>query len=141
MDVLTSEQRSRNMRAIKAKGTKIENVLSKALWNRGYRFRRNDKTIYGKPDISIKKYKIAVFCDSEFWHGKDWGKQKHRIGTNQEFWINKIGRNIARDKDVNAFLTSNDWKVLRFWGDDIRKSLDQCVDSIVKVIEEKKKVC
>lgn len=66
MDKLTPEQRRKNMQAVKSKGSKIEVLLMKALWHKGYRYRKNDKTVFGKPDIVFKKYKIAVFCDSEF---------------------------------------------------------------------------
>jgi DNA mismatch endonuclease (patch repair protein) len=137
-DVHTKEQRSRNMRAIKNKNTKIETLLSKELWARGYRFRRNSKSIIGKPDISIKKYKIAVFCDSEFWHGKDWDKQIERIGTNKFFWDNKIRGNIKRDETVNEKLREQGWLVIRFWGEDIKKNLDECINKLIQEIENKK---
>ena len=86
MDVHTKDQRSRNMKAIKASGTKIEEKLAKALWKRGFRYRRNDKSVLGKPDIVFKDKKIAVFCDSEYFHGKDWEINKQRIKTNREFF-------------------------------------------------------
>jgi DNA mismatch endonuclease (patch repair protein) len=85
MDVLTKEQRHKNMKAIKSKGTKIEELLGKALWKRGYRYRKNDNHVFGKPDLTFKKYKIAIFCDSEYFHGKNWNTQKNRIKTNTEF--------------------------------------------------------
>src|SRR5690606_24511903 len=69
---LSKEQRRKNMQAVKSKGSKIETLLGKEMWKKGLRYRRNDKTVFGKPDFTFKKYKIAVFCDSEFWHGKDW---------------------------------------------------------------------
>lgn len=72
MDKLSKEQRLKNMRAVKNKGSKIEILLGKELWKKGVRYRKNDKSIFGKPDFACKKYKVAVFCDSEFWHGKDW---------------------------------------------------------------------
>ena len=79
MDKLTKTQRKMNMQAVKSKGSKIEVMLGKALWAKGLRYRKNDKSVFGKPDFTIKKYKIAVFCDSEFWHGKDWEIKKMRI--------------------------------------------------------------
>lgn len=90
MDVLTKEQRSTNMRAIKSKNTKIELILGRALWSRGYRYRKNNKKVFGKPDFTFKKYKVAIFCDGEFFHGKDWETAKKRIKTNAEFWHKKI---------------------------------------------------
>ncbi|MEQ6121478.1 hypothetical protein [Reichenbachiella sp. MALMAid0571] len=85
MDVLTPEQRTKNMKAIKSKNTKMEVKLAKELWTRVYRFRSNSKFVFGKPDFSLKKHKIAIFVDSEDFHGKDWQTEKHRIKTNREF--------------------------------------------------------
>ncbi|WP_304343949.1 very short patch repair endonuclease [Chryseobacterium koreense] len=135
MDVHTPEQRSKNMRAIKATGTKDEVRLAKALWHSGYRYRKNDKSVFGKPDLTFKKYKVAVFVDSEFFHGKDWGTQKLRIQSNQEFWHKKIGRNIERDKEVNEYLTNNGWTVLRFWSKEVKNNLWECINRIISQIE------
>ncbi|WCM41898.1 very short patch repair endonuclease [Flavobacterium sp. CBA20B-1] len=136
MDVHTPEQRSKNMRAIKATGTKDEIRLAKALWHSGYRYRKNDKTVFGKPDLVFKKHKIAVFVDSEFFHGKDWETEKFRIKSNQEFWHKKIGRNIERDKEVNEFLTYNGWEVFRFWSKEVKNNLQECVDRIINEIKK-----
>lgn len=105
MDVLTPEQRRRNMQAIKSTETKMEVRLAKALWARGHRYRKNNKTIFGKPDLTFKKYKIAVFVDSEYFHGKDWETEKHRIKTNTDFWWKKREGNMARDIEVTNKLT------------------------------------
>jgi DNA mismatch endonuclease (patch repair protein) len=96
MDVLTPEQRSRNMQAIKSKKTKIEEILAKALWAKGFRYRRNNKKVFGKPDFTFRKLKIAIF------------------------------------------LLKSGWKVIRFWGQDIKKNTDFCISQIEKVIEEQK---
>lgn len=136
MDRLTKEQRHRNMQAIRSSGTEIELMLAKALWHKGYRYRKNCKNIIGKPDIVFRKYKIAVFCDSEFWHGKDFKKTVKRIGTNKEFWKNKILRNRARDREVTAQLKRNGWRVLRFWETEIKRNLPTCVNEIEQNIEE-----
>ncbi|MGJ1431023.1 very short patch repair endonuclease [Sphingobacterium spiritivorum] len=136
MDVHTPEQRSKNMQAIKATGTKDEIRLATALWHLGYRYRKNDKTVFGKPDLVFKKHKIAIFVDSEFFHGKDWNKEKFRIKTNQEFWHKKIERNIERDKEVNQYLKDNGWKILRFWSTEVKKNLQDCIDKIISTIEK-----
>lgn len=136
MDVHTPDQRSKNMRAIKATGTKDEVRLAKALWRLGYRYRKNDKSVFGKPDLTFKKYKIAIFVDSEFFHGKDWETQKFRIKSNQEFWHKKIGRNIERDQEVNQYLINNGWKVLRFWSKEVKKNLQECIDTIISFIDK-----
>ncbi|MCL9805027.1 very short patch repair endonuclease [Flavobacterium amniphilum] len=127
-----SPQRSRNMAAIKSTGTKSEVKLAKALWHLGYRYRKNDKTVFGKPDLTFKKYKLAVFVDSEFFHGKNWETEKHRIKTNIDFWHKKIERNIERDKEVNTFLQENGWTILRFWDKEIMKNIDDCIAEIQK---------
>ena len=136
MDRLTKEQRRKNMQAIRSAGTKIEVALTKALWHKGYRYRKNCKKIPGKPDIVFRKYKIAIFCDSEFWHGKDFELLAKRIGTNKDFWKNKIQRNIQRDRDVTRQLKTDGWIVLRFWETEIKKELTGCIAEIEKNIEE-----
>ncbi len=120
------------MRAIKSSGTKDEVRLAKALWHKGYRYRKNNKSVFGKPDLTFKNLKIAIFVDSEFFHGKDWDTQKHRIKTNKEFWHKKIERNKERDIEVNTELLSQGWIVLRFWTKKIKKDLN----SYVSIIEE-----
>ena len=133
-DVLTAEQRRKNMQHIKSKDTKIEVLLRKALWKRGHRYRKNYGELPGKPDIALTKYKIAIFCDGEFFHGKDWEVLKPRLekSNNSEFWISKISRNRERDDEVNKKLLFMGWTVIRFWGNDIKTHTDECV----KVIEE-----
>lgn len=139
MDNLTKEQRRRTMQAVKSKGSKIETALAKALWSKGFRYRKNDKTVFGKPDLTFKRYKIAVFVDSEFWHGKDWHVRRHDHKSNKEFWHKKIERNIERDKLVNENLSDDGWKILRFWGKEIQRNLQFCVEQIEKEIFEAKK--
>ncbi len=121
------EEVRKNMQAIRGKNTKIEMVLGRALWKKGYRYRKNNKTVYGKPDFTFKKLKIAIFCDSDFWHGKDWDILKLRLNTNREFWIKKIEQNIKRDIEVNQYLKLKGWTVLRFWEREINKHLDYCL--------------
>lgn len=133
-DNLTKAQRHKNMKNICAKDTKIEIILRKALWKKGYRYRKNCKELPGKPDIILTKYKIAIFCDGEFFHGKDWEVLKPRLekGDNSEYWVGKITRNRERDDEINKKLIFMGWTVIRFWGKDIKKNTDECV----KVIEE-----
>lgn len=134
MDNLTPEQRKRNMQQIRSKDTSIELKLRKELWKRGYRYRKNVKNLPGKPDIALTKYKIAIFCDSEFFHGKDWEVLKPRLENrnNSEYWIKKISRNMERDNEINKQLLVMGWTVIRFWGKDILKDIDTCI----KVVEE-----
>lgn len=135
MDRLSKDQRRKNMQAVRSTGSIIERRLGRALWRKGYRYRKNNRNVFGRPDFTFFKYKIAIFVDSEFWHGKDWAKRKFDHKSNQEFWITKIEGNIKRDKDVNCRLRSDGWIILRFWGKDITRNLDSCVQKIEETID------
>jgi len=139
VDKLTPEQRKRNMQANKSKGTKIELILGKALWNIGLRYRKNDKTVFGRPDFVFKSKKIAIFCDGEFWHGRDWENRKNDHKSNQKFWIEKIEHNIERDIKVNIKLNDDGWTVLRFWESDIKNDMDNCLRIIKRAINMNRK--
>jgi len=128
--------RSENMRRIKSKDTSIERLLGKTMWQEGLRYRKNCKDIYGKPDFCFKGKKIAIFCDSEFWHGKKF-LEGEKFKTNKDFWEAKIRRNIERDKEVNRKLREEGWEVIRFWGKNIEKDTESCVLKIKKVIKMK----
>ena len=137
MDKHTPEQRRKNMQAVKNKDSQIELLLRKELWARGLRYRKNVNRIYGKPDIVFIGKKVAVFCDSEFWHGYNWEERKKDFKSHQEFWIPKIERNMERDAEVKAFLESEGWTVIRFWGNEIKKNTAQCADIIEKAVHSK----
>lgn len=137
MDKLTPEQRHKNMQAVKNKDSEIEKILRKELWNRGLRYRKNVSNVFGHPDIVFIGKKVAVFCDSEFWHGYNWEERKKDIKSHQEFWIAKIERNIQRDMQVTKKLQEDGWRVLRFWGKDIKKNVIECADEILKALEER----
>lgn len=147
-DVLTREQRHKNMQHIRSKDTRAEVVLRKALWHKGIRYRKNYKLLPGKPDIAITKYKIAVFCDSEFFHGKDYysdyhSKKYHSLeeqlnhSTNPEFWKKKILSNMERDRRIDAELNGMGWIVLHFWSKDILKDTSECVKCVEEAIFER----
>ena len=140
MDRLTPEQRHKNMSHIRNKDSKIEQKLRKALWDKGYRYRKNYKVLPGKPDIVLTKYRIAIFCDSEYFHGKDFEKLKIQLSKSQnpDFWIDKIQRNIDRDEEVNRQLKAMGWTVLRFWGKDIIKYTDECVKAVEEAVFDSK---
>ena len=93
-------------------------------------------TSIGSPDIAITKYKIAIFCDSEFFHGKDWEVKRPKIenGTNGNYWVKKIERNIQRDIEKDRALENLGWRVIHFWGKDITKKTEQCVRVVEEVI-------
>ena len=125
---------SKTAKLIKSKNTAIEMILRRKLYSLGYRYRIHAACIPGKPDIVFSGKKIAVFCDSAFWHGKKY-LEGEKFKTNNEFWEHKITRNIERDAKVNNLLTQNGWRVLRFWDHEIKKDLDGCIKQIKSVHE------
>ncbi len=126
------------MSRIKGKNTSIERALSRALWHKGIRFRKNSSSVFGHPDISIKKYRIAIFCDGDFWHGYDWENRKDAIKSRREYWIPKIERNIAKDEETNHILSAMGYKVIRIWEHEIRNDIDNVVAMIMRAIEEQR---
>lgn len=132
----TAQQISYNMRKVKNKNSKIEVILRSELWKRGLRYRKNVNSVFGKPDIVFFTQKIAVFCDSEFWHGYNWKERKKDFKSHQEFWIPKIERNIERDKEVTKLLTTEGWVVLRFWGKEIIRNVALCADKIEMMVKK-----
>lgn len=137
MDRMTKEQRHKCMSHIKGKNTKPEILLRKKLWHLGVRYRKNYHGLYGCPDIVITKYRIAIFVDGDFWHGKDMDKIEARLDTRKSYWIKKLKRNKERDLEVNEILTESGWLVLRFWESEIRKNLPGCVNIILKYLPRK----
>ena len=124
------------MRAIHSTDTKMEVALAKALWARGHRYRKNDKKVYGRPDLTFKRNKLAIFVDSEFFHGKDWETSKFVIKTRRDFWWKKIESNIERDVVVNKQLKENGWTVLRFWTTEVKQNLTDCIQTIETTIRQ-----
>lgn len=135
MDNHTKEQRHKNMQAVKNKDSQIEVMLRKELWRRGLRYQKNNKKVFGKPDIVFLGKKVAVFCDSDFWHGYDWENKKNEIKSRREFWIPKIERNMQRDIEVTNQLTQEGWIVLRFLGNEIKKHINDCTDTIERAVK------
>lgn len=133
----TKEQISFNMRQVKNKDSRIEILLRKELWSRNLHYRKNVSSIIGKPDIAFIGKKIAVFVDSEFFHGFDWENRQNDIKSNRDFWIKKIERNMQRDAVVNDALNSEGWLVLRFWGNEIKNNVSECADKIEKAFWER----
>ncbi len=130
----TTKKRSKMMSKIRGKSTKPEILFRKALWNKGVRYRVNSKKIPGRPDISIQKYKLAIFIDGEFWHGYNWPEKKEKWKTNKDFWIPKIERNMQRDRQVNKQLEELGYTVFRFWTNEIKHELNKCINDILVFI-------
>ena len=126
----TDTATSKRMSHVHLKGGKAEQKLCKALWKKGFRYRKNYRKLPGSPDIAITKQKIAIFVDGEFWHGYDWKNRKQRLKRNRDYWIKKIEENIARDKRDNILLRQQGWVVLHFWEIEVLKDTDYCVELV-----------
>ena len=133
----SQEQIRYNMQQVKCKDSEIELLLRKALWQKGLRYRKNVKSVFGHPDIAFIGKKVAVFCDSEFWHGYNWDRRKEDFKVRQDFWIPKIERNMQRDKEVTEKLEADGWIVLRFWGKEIKTDAVGCADKIEKAVKQR----
>ena len=129
----TPETRKR-MSKVKLKGGKAETLLAKALWNQGYRYRKNDSRLPGSPDIAIIRYRIAIFVDGEFWHGHNWEERKKKLKSNREYWIEKIEENMARDLRNDRLLVQAGWTPIHFWEKEVIKGLPSCVSEIEETI-------
>lgn len=125
------------MQAIRSIDSKNECLLRKALWTKGYRYRKNYRKLPGRPDIVFVSKRVAIFCDGEFWHGKNYQINSDVAGTNREYWNEKIRKNIERDNKVTQQLEAEGWTVLRFWSKEILKNIDGCVAMIEEAIREK----
>jgi DNA mismatch endonuclease, patch repair protein len=134
-DNLTKEQRKKNMKAIKSV-SKLEDIVSSKLWKRGFRVRRNTSDLMGKPDFSIKKYKIVIFIDSCFFHCCPIHGNMPK--SNLDYWKPKLERNMERDREVNIFYKENGWQILRIWEHEVKQDLNATTDKIAKFIEEAK---
>ena len=132
----TPETRKR-MANVKLKNGTAECLLAKKLWHCGFRYRKNDKRFPGSPDIVIPKYKLAVFVDGEFWHGKDWDVRRQRLQRNKEYWIEKIEENMARDIRNDHKLIELGWTPIHFWEKDVLKKPDECVEKISQLMQSK----
>lgn len=131
-DNLTKEQRRKNMSAIRSTHTKMENKVCKVLWNKGLRFRKNVKTLPGKPDIAIKRFKIAIFLDSCFWHKCPIHFKQPK--SNIKYWEPKITRNVNRDREINAFYIEHNWHLMRIWEHEIKKDFNNTINKIEQFI-------
>ena len=133
----TSPEISKRMSHVKTKRNSAEVMIAKSLWHRGYRYRLNYKALPGAPDIALTKYRIAIFIDGEFWHGKDFEQRKNKLKNNKDYWIEKIQENIDRDLRNDKLLRQMDWYPIHFWSNDVIKYCNQCIDEIIYTIEDR----
>ena len=129
----TTPEISKRMANVHLKAGKAEIALAKALWERGFRYRKNYKKLPGSPDIAVLRFHIAIFVDGEFWHGKDWETKKKHLKSNREYWIEKIEENIARDQRNDALLKEIGWIPVHFWEKAVNKDIDACIAKIVEM--------
>lgn len=123
------------MSAIKSV-SKLEDIICKTLWTHGLRFRRNTKSLYGTPDISIKKYKVVIFIDSCFWHHCPIHGNIPK--TNVDFWTKKLERNMNRDSKVTDYYVKYGWNILRIWEHELKDDFDGTVEKIEDFINRAK---
>ena len=132
----TSPEISKRMSHVKTKKNSAEVMLAKSLWHRGYRYRLNYKALPGSPDVALTKYRIAIFIDGEFWHGKDFEQRKTKLKNNKDYWIEKIQENIDRDLKNDKLLRQMDWYPIHFWSNDVIKNCNQCVEEVICLIDD-----
>ncbi|MEH7181083.1 very short patch repair endonuclease [Neobacillus vireti] len=135
-DRISKESRSRNMRAIRSV-SKLEDKIAKELWSKGVRYRRNVKDLIGKPDIAIKKYKIAIFIDSCFWHACP--VHGNMPKSNTVYWEKKLERNVNRDREITDHYLKNGWYVKRIWEHEVKQDFDKVIEGIISFINDIKK--
>lgn len=127
------------MSRVRGADSLIERRLGQAMWCAGVRYRKQYRSVPGRPDFAVVWARVAIFCDSAFWHGRDWPEAAKKIKTNKEFWIPKIERNIARDKEVNKLLTNEGWWRVRFWDDQILSDAERCVRRVLNILERRRR--
>lgn len=132
-DKISKEQRSKNMSAIRSV-SKLEMHISKALWSKGFRLRRNVKSLFGKPDFALKGDKIVIFIDSCFWHSCP--KHGNKPKSNVEFWDKKLKRNVERDQEVNNYYLDKRWHILRIWEHEFKEDFEEAINKIQKFVQE-----
>jgi len=133
VDIFTPEKRSKIMSSIKGKDTKIELLLRKALWEEGIRGYRVSTKLPGRPDIVFTKYRIAIFCDGDFWHGYKFDELRERLSP---YWAGRISTNIERDRKNDLKLREEGWKVLHFWEWEILGDLEKCKQEIIDALRK-----
>lgn len=138
MSRYTDEQTHHIMSSVHSKKHKYRGRTAKGIMAAGLSIPKKCENLAWKPDIVFTKYKLAIFCDSEFWHGKDWEVLRPKLsrGKNPDFWVKKIERNRQRDVDEERSLRAMGYTVLRFWGKDILSRPEECVQIIVDTLFE-----
>ena len=134
-DTISPEHRSWNMSRIRNKDTKIEVLVRKYIFSRGYRFRKNDKRYPGKPDVVLPKYHVVIFVNGCFWHQHPGCKNATMPKSNTEFWKEKLGKNVTNDSKNIEKLSSMGWKVITLWECELEKDFEACMEKLIDEIE------
>lgn len=136
MDVHDKDTRSYNMSRIKGKNTKPEELVRKFLFSQGFRYRKNDKRLPGTPDIVLPKYKTVIFVNGCFWHGHSGCKYFVWPKSNEEFWKQKIIRNIDRDYNKQKMLEDLGWNILVVWECELKNNLTETLENIICKLQQ-----
>jgi DNA mismatch endonuclease (patch repair protein) len=132
----SSDAASKVKRRTPSRDTRPEVLLRRALWARGMRYRTGLRTLAGRPDIVFVRARVVVFCDGDFWHGKDWPSRKKKLlrGANSDYWTAKIEGNIRRDIRTTSTLRTEGWVVLRYWESAIKSDAASIVELIANAV-------
>lgn len=138
MDTVSRDKRSDIMRRIKGRETSLEKKLKDALWEKGIHYTKNNLSLFGKPDLLIKKRKLVIFVDSCFWHGCRY--HCRMPSSNLLYWREKITKNKARDKKVNKFYKDNGWNILRFWEHKIKSQPKEVIEIVERYLDRNQQI-
>lgn len=134
VDKVSIIKRSEIMKAVRSRDSRIEMAFRRVLWSEGLRYRKNAKKYFGKPDLVFRKYRAVIFIDSCFWHGC---REHCRMpASRREYWVNKIARNMRRDKEVNSYYEANRWHIIRIWEHDLNKAFEEQVSKVLQLINK-----
>jgi DNA mismatch endonuclease (patch repair protein) len=131
---------SRIKQANRREGGRAERLLGQALWQSGLRYRKHPSTLPGRPDFVFAGPRVCVFCDGDFWHGRDWDTLQERLArrANPEYWLAKIGRNVERDREQTTRLTALGWLVIRFWETDVLRDPEAAASQVLSLVESRR---
>jgi DNA mismatch endonuclease (patch repair protein) len=134
---------SKTMRRVRSVNTTAELLIRRELHRRGLRFRLHDSRLPGKPDLLFGSARVAVFVNGDFWHGRQWQLRglpdlASQFPNNAEYWIQKIGRNVERDRKVREHLLEDGWDVVTIWESDLKRDLASCADQVEELVRSKK---
>lgn len=131
-DTVSEVKRSEIMRAVRSTDSVMEIRFRKALWKAGYRYKKNARNYFGKPDLALRKHKTVIFLDSCFWHGCE--EHCRMPSTKRDYWVAKIERNKTRDVEVNEHYQNKGWRILRIWEHEMIRSCDDVVARTIHIL-------